>query len=119
MIEGVATVWVPVIDIERAIGFYKDTLGLEVEEQDGDWAMVNANGSKIGLNAHEGEGAGVSGGPVIAFRPADGIETAVEDLRGKGVEIAGEISDHPWGRIATFKDSEGNDLQLYAPPDSK
>jgi len=26
------------------------------------------------------------------------------------------ISEHPWGRVATFKDSEGNDVQLYEPP---
>ena len=29
-----------------------------------------------------------------------------------------EISEHDWGRVATFKDSEGNDLQLYEPPSS-
>ncbi|MGI8459663.1 MAG: hypothetical protein ACR2LI_16315 [Propionibacteriaceae bacterium] len=30
--------------------------------------------------------------------------------------VAGGISDHPWGRIAAFKDSEGNDLRFYGPP---
>jgi predicted enzyme related to lactoylglutathione lyase len=25
------------------------------------------------------------------------------------------ISEHPWGRIVTFKDPDGNDLQLYTP----
>ena len=40
------------------------------------------------------------------------------ELQGKGVEFAGGISDHPWGRIAPFKDSEGNDLQFYVPPSS-
>ena len=39
-----------------------------------------------------------------------------DQLKGKGVEFSGGISDHPWGRIAPFKDSEGNDLQFYAPP---
>jgi predicted enzyme related to lactoylglutathione lyase len=32
------------------------------------------------------------------------------------VEFDTEISDHPWGRIVNFNDSEGNDLQLYEPP---
>ncbi|MDP9384296.1 MAG: VOC family protein [Actinomycetota bacterium] len=36
--------------------------------------------------------------------------------RGKGVEFAGGISDHPWGRVATFRDPDGNDLQPYEPP---
>jgi predicted enzyme related to lactoylglutathione lyase len=118
MVSGVATVWVPVEDLDRALGFYGDTLGLEVQNHDGDWGEVTANGLTIGLNQRESEGAGAGGGPVIAFEPSDGIESAVEDLKGKGVEIAAEISDHPWGRVATFKDSEGNDLQLYVPPES-
>ena len=118
MIDGLATVWVPVEDMNRAIGFYTDSLGLEVTNHDGDWAEVSTGSVTIGLNAHEGEGAGAEGGPVIAFRPQAGIEEAVADLKDKGVEVAGEISDHPWGRVATFKDSEGNDLQLYVPPES-
>jgi predicted enzyme related to lactoylglutathione lyase len=40
----------------------------------------------------------------------------VAGLQDDGVEFTGGISDHPWGRIAPFKDSEGNDLQFYAPP---
>jgi predicted enzyme related to lactoylglutathione lyase len=116
MINGVATVWVPVEDLERAVGFYSDSLGLEVQNHDGDWAEVQADGLTIGLNEREDEGAGVSGGPVIAFRPEGGIEAAVDRLREKGVEMAAEISEHPWGKVATFKDSEGNDLQLYTPP---
>jgi catechol 2,3-dioxygenase-like lactoylglutathione lyase family enzyme len=49
-------------------------------------------------------------------RPDEGIESAVEELKGKGVEFAGDVSDHPWGRVASFKDPDGNDLQLYEPP---
>jgi len=53
---------------------------------------------------------------VIAFQPQAGLDPTVERLRHDGVEIAGEITEHPWGRIATFKDPDGNDLQLYEPP---
>jgi len=116
MVEGVASVWLPVDDMSRAIGFYRDTLGLEVTDHDGDWAEVQANRLKIGLNAREDDGAGASGGAVIAFQPEGGIDDAVEQLRSQGVEVPGEVSDHPWGRIATFRDSEGNDLQLFVPP---
>ena len=116
MVQGVASVWVPVRDLERAVGFYSDTLGLEVTKQDDGWAEVDANGLMVGLNARESEGARSEGGPVISFQPDGEIEAAKEELEGKGVEFATEISDHQWGRIATFKDSEGNDLQLYAPP---
>ena len=69
MLEGVAVVWMPVQDIERAKGFYGDTLGLSVTNEDGDWAEVDTNGLTIGLNGREPEGAGTEGGPVVTFQP--------------------------------------------------
>ena len=116
MLRGVANVWVPVEDIERALDFYHNTLGFPVIKQDGPWAEIDANGLNVGLNAREVQGARTGGGPVITLRPESELEEAVEDLESKGVEFSAEISEHEWGRVATFKDSEGNDLQLYEPP---
>ncbi len=116
MIKGVAAVWLPVTDMPRAVAFYGDTLGLNVTEHDDDWSEVDANGLKIGLNGSEPESPQGDGGALIAFQPEGEIEDEVERLRGEGVEFSGELSEHPWGRIAPFKDPDGNDLQLYAPP---
>ena len=116
MVRGVASVWVPVQDLERAVDFYGKTLGLPVTKQEDGWAEVDANGLMLGLNAREPEGASTEGGPVITFEPEGEIDEAKRQLEGRGVEFVAEISEHPWGRIATFKDSEGNDLQLFAPP---
>ena len=113
MIEKIATVWLPVTDLGRAVEFYRDSLGLEVAEQDGDWAEVTAGDQRIGLN--EGESPSGDGGAVIAFG-VDDLDSTVEELKGKGVNFTGEVSDHPWGKIAPFQDADGNDLQLYAPP---
>jgi predicted enzyme related to lactoylglutathione lyase len=108
----------PVRDIERAKGFYRDTLGLQITNEDGEWAEVDADGLTIGLNGREPSGAGSTGGPVVTFRPEGGLEEAVGSLQKRGVEVPAGISEHPWGRVATFKDSEGNDLQLYEPPNN-
>jgi len=116
MLEGVAVVWMPVRDIDRAKGFYRDTLGLDLTKEDGDWAEVDANGLTIGLNGREPEGAHGDGGPVVTFQPQAGLDQTVSDLQEKGVEVPAGVSEHPWGRVATFKDSEGNDIQLYEPP---
>ncbi len=80
------------------------------------WAEIDASGLNIGLNGRESEGAQSDGGPVITFQPEGGLDAAVEALRGKGVHFPAEFSEHDRGRVATFKDSEGNDLQLYEPP---
>lgn len=116
MASGVATVWVPVTDMDRAVRFYGDTLGLNVKEQSKDWSEIDANGLMIGLNAREDASGSDGGGAVITFQPDSSIDEEVSRLSQSGVEFTGGISDHSWGRIAPFKDSEGNDLQFYAPP---
>jgi predicted enzyme related to lactoylglutathione lyase len=118
MLEGVAVIWMPVQDIERAKSFYGNTLGLRITNEDGDWAEVDANGLTLGLNGREPSGARGEGGPVVTFQPQAGLEETVDDLKGQGVEVPAGISEHPWGRVATFKDSEGNDIQLYEAPKS-
>ncbi|MBA3795351.1 MAG: VOC family protein [Rubrobacter sp.] len=116
MLKGVAVVWMPVQDIDRAKDFYGNILGLPITKEDGDWAEVDANGLTIGLNGREPGGAKADGGPVVTFQPESSLEDTVGELHSQGVEVPAGISEHPWGRVATFKDSEGNDVQLYEPP---
>ena len=116
MVTGIATVWFPVDDMQRAVSFYADTLGLEITNQQEEWAELKANELTIGLNARDEESTSGDGGAVIAFSTDGSLEDAVEQLGGKGVEFTDGISEHPWGRIAAFRDSEGNALQLYEPP---
>lgn len=118
MAHGVATVWVPVDDMDRAVKFYRDVLGLDLIDQQPQWSELDANGVKIGLNAREGTARHAEGGAVISFEPDADLDAEVQRLREAGVELTGDVSEHDWGRIAPFKDSEGNDLQLYAPPAS-
>jgi predicted enzyme related to lactoylglutathione lyase len=104
--------------MQRAVAFYRDTLGLEVASQSDDWSEIDANGLRIGLNGRESASTSSDGGAVVSFQPDGGIEEEVAGLKERGADIQGEISEHPWGKIIPFKDSEGNDLQLYAPPAS-
>jgi predicted enzyme related to lactoylglutathione lyase len=115
---GVSAVWLPVTDLDRSVEFYTERLGLERQKHGDSWAEMNANGLRIGLNANGSERPVGEGGAVVAFQSEGGIEQAVEELSGGGVQFAGEITEHPWGRIATFKDPDGNDLQLYEAPSS-
>lgn len=116
MATGIASVWVPVTDMDRAVMFYRDTLGLEVKSHGADWSEVDANGLMIGLNARESANV-ASGGAVITFQPDGTMEDEMHRLEQAGADVTGPISEHSWGRIVPFKDSEGNDLQFYAPPE--
>jgi predicted enzyme related to lactoylglutathione lyase len=112
MINGVSAVWLPVGGMARAVEFYGGVLGLKVIEHDADWSEID--GLRIGLNASESPSG--NGGALIAFSADGSLEDEVERLKASGVEFSDEISEHPWGRIVPFKDPDGNDLQLYAPP---
>jgi len=116
MINGVSVVWLPVTNIQQALGFYEDTLGLTRVSAQEQWAELDANGVKIGLNSRDEETPGPEGGAVIAFQPQSDLESTVSELEGKGVSFIGGISEHPWGRIAAFEDPDGNSLQFYEPP---
>lgn len=111
LVQHVSVVWLPVGDVDRAVAFYRDTLGLEVKSQDDDWAELDAGGLTIGLNGRESPDG--DGGAVVAFQPED-LDGAVEALQEEGIEA--ERSEHPWGRIAAFRDPDGNALQFYEPP---
>jgi predicted enzyme related to lactoylglutathione lyase len=111
MASGVATVWVPVEDMSRAVRFYGQTLGLSVKSEE-----LDADGVTIGLNAREATHKGGTGGAVLTFQPDGDLFNEVARLTEAGVEFVDEVSTHSWGRIASFKDSEGNDLQLFGPP---
>lgn len=115
-IKGVAAVWLPVTDMDRATSFYGDTLGLSVTKHDGDWSEVDANGVKIGLNGSPQESPSGGGGALVAFQPDGGLDDEVTRLKDAGVEFSDDVSEHPWGRLVPFKDPDGNDLQLYEPP---
>jgi catechol 2,3-dioxygenase-like lactoylglutathione lyase family enzyme len=69
LFRGVAVVWMPVQDIERAKRFYRDTLGLQITNEDGEWAEVDANGLTIGLNGREPSGQGPREVPSLPSEP--------------------------------------------------
>lgn len=118
MASGVAAVWMPVEDMNRALGFYRDTLGLSVKSESDEWSELDANGVAIGLNAREATHGGSGGGAVLTLQPDIDLYDEIVRLTDKGVEFIGEVANHKWGRIASFKDTEGNDLQLFeAPPE--
>ncbi len=109
---------VKVLDLDRAVEFYTKTLGLACRIHEKEWAGITVGDAEI----HLYKDGGMSGG--VEFY-VDDIETEVIKLQEKGVEfISGMekpdaikvdekgITEFPWGRLAYFKDSEGNELAL-------
>jgi predicted enzyme related to lactoylglutathione lyase len=122
---GLPTVFVS--DMDRAIRFFTETLGLTLEQRFGNhWASVKAmNGLSIGLHpASEASPAGRKGSITIGFNLDEPIDQAVDRLKTLGVKFTKEIFEDGSSRIANFADQDGNEFyvielraewQKYAP----
>lgn len=112
----------PVVDVSRATGFYRDRLGLKDlgDEPGGNHLLQTGAGSIIGLMPAE-EGA-QSTHTVLTFEVED-IKSEVEDLERRGVgfydydlpdlKTVDHVSVIGSEKAAWFADTEGNILCLH------
>lgn len=109
---------VQVNDLDRAVKFYTEALGLSCRVKADEWAGITVGDAEIHLYIDGGVTEGVE------FY-VDDIDVEVARLREKGVEfISGmdkpsavrideaNITEFPFGRLAYFRDPEGNELAL-------
>ena len=117
MIVGVRDVYYNVQDMSRALGFYRDLLGMRVLSESDHWCMLEIGGVRIGLESTDGKP--VSGdrlaGAVLSLKSTD-IRDDVRRLKEKGVRFLSDIGDYEWGSVASFQDSEGNHLKILQDP---
>ena len=117
--EGLKTlgqIHVSVSDIDRAVAFYRDTLGVPFLFQVPGQAMAffDLDGVRLYLGVPEDEAYRSRG---MLYFTVDDLDEAVETLRGRGVPIVTEphliahMDDHDlW--MAFAQDPDGNNLGL-------
>jgi catechol 2,3-dioxygenase len=111
-----------VADLERAIGFYRDVLGFELQQRyGGEAAFLSAGGyhHHIGLNTWESKGGappppGTTGLYHVAIRFPDrpALAEALRAVIAAGVPIEG-ASDHGVSEAIYLRDPDGNGVELY------
>jgi catechol 2,3-dioxygenase-like lactoylglutathione lyase family enzyme len=115
---GSVTVFVRQMD--RAVNFYAQVLGLTVLYRAGDeFAMLDAGaGLKIGLHpaGPESPPPGTNGASQIGFDVRGPIDEAVRELQSRGVSFierdGGPIVDDEAVKLAFFTDPDGNEHYL-------
>lgn len=115
--SGNVTVYVS--NMDRAVRFYTEILGLKLAYRFGDhWASVElGKGLTIGLHPGGGEAAGggpgvVKSGMSIGLELSGRIEDAVKKLEANGVQFSGVANEGKAGKFAHFQDPDGNSLYL-------
>lgn len=103
-------VWFWTTDMDRALAFYTETLGLRELQRVGDeWAVLD--GGTVRLALHGTSEPRAPGGTVV-FHVED-LDDERRDLEAKGVTFhphAGEVPGR--ARFVSFADPDGNQIQL-------
>lgn len=108
-------VTVMVSDVERALEFYTDRLGLQVKHRAPDgWVEVAAPGVTIGLHKAVRIPPGTRGAMAVGLRVRD-LDAAMAGLRAKGVQFGSLLRQGPM-RMAFFHDPDDNPLYLVQDP---
>ncbi len=102
-----------VTDTREAVRFYREVLGLDQDFIDD--GVINGDGSRDTWTEFDTRPVSLAlvrwdaeaGRPGIALA-VDDVDEAVEELRGKGVEIVMEPADSGCCRMAWIKDPWGN-----------
>jgi len=117
-LDEIGQIAIPVSDIERAVAFYRDTLGMRfLFQAPPGLAFFDNAGVRLMLDVPAHDQAG-NNGSVIYYRVPD-IQAAYETLAARGVVFEGdphviaEMPDHTlW--MAFFRDPDSNLLALMS-----
>lgn len=108
MINGMHTIWAPVTDMDAAVRFYEEVLGLTKGYASPYWTEFHIGDRKIAL--HAGGEPGPAGW-VLGLTTANLNELEAR-LRGAGVTIKGR-HETPNGELLEFLDPCGNRIQAF------
>jgi predicted enzyme related to lactoylglutathione lyase len=98
-------------DAERARAFFRDVLRFPYVDAHGGWLIFKLPPGELGIHPTEPADTGRQ----ELYLMCDDIETTVADLRTRGVEFTGEITDAGFGRLATLKVPGAGEIGLYQP----
>lgn len=106
------TLLCPVSDMDRAVAFYRDVLGLSAGYTSPHFSEIMMGDTRIGLHPpFEGVAGPTEGrGWVVGVQTPD-IRALREALAAADVFVAEGYHDTPSGAVMDFRDPDGNPLQ--------
>ena len=112
---------VPVSDVDRAIEFYVDKVGFNLDHdqrvsEELRFVQLTPPGSACSIAFGEGLGATLAPGSLDVIQVViEDAHAALAQLRENGVDADG-VDEQAWGRFVTFRDPDGNRWTLQQLP---
>lgn len=101
-----------VADMDRAVAFYRDVLGLRLIRRDENkWVEFDSGGRRLALHS-VAEGQAMKPGGATAVFSVDDLDRAKSELVTRGVHFVHEGDVAGYARFASFLDPEGNTVQI-------
>jgi hypothetical protein len=94
---------------EKVRQFLADVLELPSVDAGGGWLIFALPPAELAVHPSDGPGHHE------LYLMCDDIHATLDDLRGKGVEVAREVSDQGWGLLAAIRLPDGSDFPIYQP----
>ena len=118
MIEGVVGVIIWTEDLDRLVGFYRDTLGLTSHSVQPNFVAFKWGDMRLSIGRHS-EVRGQTAEPhrIMVNLGVSDIRKAHESLKARGVRFTRPPEQEHWGGwVSTLSDPDGNTLQLLQQP---
>jgi predicted enzyme related to lactoylglutathione lyase len=108
MITGLhAIVFSP--DAEKVRAFFGDVLELPSVDAGGGWLIYAMPPAELAVHPADGETRHE------LYLMCDDIHATLADLRGKGAEAVGDVTDQGWGLLAAVRLPDGSEFPIYEP----
>jgi hypothetical protein len=94
---------------EKVRLFLADVLDLPSVDAGGGWLIFALPPAELAVHPSDGPGHHE------LYLMCDDIHATLAELRGKGAEVAREVSDQGWGLLAAIRLPDGSEFPIYQP----
>ena len=112
MLQELNFILLHVPDVEKAIPFYTEKLGLVIDDQMPGFVQFKQPQGTGAILALSQEGDGTPSDNIELWWLVDNPDATHAELAGKGVQIAQPLEDQPFGRTFAIQDPFGNKLYM-------
>jgi len=96
-------------DAEKVRAFFADVLGMPSADAGGGWLIFALPPAELAVHPADGDSHHQ------LYLMCDDIHATLNELKAKGAEVAGEVSDQGWGLLAAVRLPDGSEFPIYQP----